>query len=153
MELEPITISIKSKTTKKEKAKGKINLEGYIKIKPELLRYFYGTWIKCISPKEPMKSGFLNRIHIDIIYIKNTFESNELIEINKRDTSIKFYVKNDTQQYYAMQEIENEREYLHNKTKQLKKEKKEFEKSKKSFEKMQFKFYKAVSDGKISILV
>ncbi len=165
--IKSVTINIptarKNKTSKKSSP---IKLDGQIELKTECLKYFHGSWIKCIHKitKEYNPGGFLTKIDYNSVFLRK-IQTTDLLELNIQDYI--FFVKQDNEQYIAMQqiEIEKEKNKLDSKMLQYKlkkiaeKEKKflerrtEFEKERNSFENVKNKFYKLFQDGKAKILI
>ncbi len=145
---------------------GPIKLDGQIEVKNECLKYFHGSWIKCIHKitKEYNPGGFLTKIEYNSVFLRR-IQTADLLELNTKDYI--FFVKQDNEQYIAMQQIEIEKEknkldsnVLQYKLKKMaEKEKKffekrtEFEKERNSFEIVKNKFYKLFEDGKAKILI
>lgn len=169
MEVKSKSISIclnKTKNSNKNNKSNKVYLEGHIEIKKDCLKYFHGCWIKCIkkSNGEYNSGGFLTNLSHDTINLR-TIQSQDLLNLNINE--YKFYVKQNNEQYIAMQQIELEKEKnkiesfkikqkikkLEENEKRIKQKYKLFENEKLKFEKVKEKFYKLFENGKVKILV
>ena len=162
-----ITINIPLKKNKKfSKTNQKIILQGYIELKNNCLKYFYGTWIKCINKqtRDCHSGGFLTKIDSSNIVYLRSLQSSDLLEFNSR--SYIFFAKENSEQYQAMQKIEIEKDKIRieNNNLQINKnkfeieknkfeiEKNKFEIEKNKFEKIKYNFFKLFQDGKIKII-
>lgn len=167
-DIKPITINIptgRSRNITKKKY-GPIKLDGQIEVKTDCLKYFHGSWIKCIHKvtKEYNPGGFLTKIDYNTVFLRR-IQSADLLELNSLDYI--FFVKQDNEQYIAMQKIELEkeknkldsRELQYKLKKAAEQEKKyhalrsQFEKERERFENVKNKFYKLFQDGKAKILI
>jgi hypothetical protein len=167
--IKPITISIptgRKRNLVSSKKSGPIKLDGQIEVKTDCLKYFHGSWIKCIHKvtKEYNPGGFLTKIEYNAVFLRR-IHSADLLELNSLDYI--FFVKQDNEQYIAMQKIELEKEKNQLDSRVLKckfkkaaeQEKKchtlrsQFEKERKQFEYVKNKFYKLFQDGKAKILI
>lgn len=167
--IKPITISIPIGRSRKlpcKKNSGPIKLDGQIEVKTGCLKYFHGSWIKCIHKitKEYNPGGFLTKIEYNTLFLRR-IQTSELLELNSLDYI--FFVKQDNEQYIAMQQIELEkeknklgyRELQYKLKKAVDQEKKYitlrnvFEKEREQFEIVKNKFYKLFQDGKAKILI
>lgn len=166
--IKPLTITIPIGKNRKlsSKKSGPIKLDGQIEVKTECLKYFHGSWIKCIHKitKEYNPGGFLTKIEYSSIFLRR-IQTAELLELNSLDYV--FFVKQDNEQYIAMQQIELEKEknklesrMLQHKLKKVEEQEKKyltlrskFEKEKERFENVKNKFYKLFNDGKAKILI
>lgn len=168
MDLKPISITIpipikKISNTKKTK---NCNLEGQIELKNECLKYFYGCWVKCINKKngEYNSGGFLTSLSSSIVKLRS-LKSQNLLEFNIDEYC--FFVKQNSEQYISMQEIELEKERLNIESTILKNKRinlnnfekilinnnKKFKNEKNIFNKVKEKFLKLFTDGKVKILI
>jgi len=162
-----ISIPIKNSTVKKKKNNSnKLLLEGQIEVKIKCLKYFYGCWVKVVNKKsnEYNSGGFLTKMDLDSVYLRS-IQKSELNEFSL--TENRFYVKEDCDQYFSMQQIELEKERntienlnVQDKIKILKEKEKIFEHKKilfekqvNRFEKVKNKFFKLFQDGKAKILI
>lgn len=166
--IKPLTISIPIGKSRKisSKKSGPIKLDGQIEVKTGCLKYFHGSWIKCIHKitKEYNPGGFLTKIEYNTVSLRR-IQTSELLELNILDYI--FFVKQDNEQYIAMQQIELEKEknklgyrelqYKLKKTEEKQKKyltlRSQFEKEKEQFENVKNKFYKLFKDGKAKILI
>lgn len=162
--IKPVTINIPTKTRRNAASKksGPIKLDGQIEIKTDCLKYFHGSWIKCIHKitKEYNPGGFLTKIESSTVFLRR-IQSADLLELNSLDYI--FFVKQDNEQYIAMQKIELEKEknmldsrVLQYKLKKVAEQEKkhiQFEKERQRFENVKNKFYKLFHDGKAKILI
>lgn len=162
-----MNIIIPLKSNKKlSNKKPKTNLEGQIELKRNCIKYFHGCWVKCIkkSNGEYNSGGFLTKLTYDIVYLRN-IQSSTLLEFSIND--YKFYVKQDSEHYIAMQQIELEKERIkfenvkikdkikkNNQTEKYFNEKyNSFNDEKLKFEEIREKFFKLFRDGKVKITV
>lgn len=153
MDIKTITIPAK-KSTKKNKVD---YLSDQRELKYNCLKYFYGCWIKCVDKNtgKYFSGGFLTRVCSDVIFLRS-IQSPDLIEFSIKDH--RFYSKQDSEHYLAMQEIERKKEELNVMKKNLKLETKEFNIKNKNFEierdkflKIKYKFLKLFQNGKVKI--
>lgn len=156
----------KSKTKKSFNPNKKLLLNGHLEVKENCLKYFCGCWIKMINKTsyEYNSGGFLTKIDSVNVYLR-TIQKSELIEFPIKDNV--FFVKEDSEQYFSMQQIELEKErnkiessnmkeqlkILKEKQRIFETKKKIFEKERIKFERIRNKFLKLVQDGKAKILI
>lgn len=108
--------------------------EAYVEIKPENLKYMYGSWIR-YADKENVEM-----IHPGGKLVELSFEGNQLFlrTIKGEFTQLKltkniFYCKNDSESYRAMKELIHSYERLEHEKKLFEIQKKEFDLRKKKY--------------------
>lgn len=165
-EIKTITICMKNINTQNKKKKKLVNMEGQVELKKECLKYFYGCWIRCIKKEdnEYYSGGFLTKITCSTVYLR-TIQNQELLEFNIN--KYKFHVKQESEQYISMQQIELEKEknnyesiknknqtrFLEEKINLFNEKNKNFKNEKLKFEKIKTKFFKLFENGKVKILL
>lgn len=160
MEGKKIIIPInKKKIQKTQKEKKENPLKDQVEVKKNCLLYFFGCWVKCLNKKtkEYYSGGFMTKINDETVYLRSIQQS-ELIEFNINDYY--FYVKQNSEQYIGMQNIELQKEKnkfdqqkIKDTIKKLNKKENILKSQKDKFDKIKSRFLKLVEDGKAKILI
>lgn len=149
----------KKKIKKKDTEKKDDPLKEQIEVKKNCLLYFFGCWVKCVDKKTKQyySGGFMTKINNDTVYLRSIQQA-ELLEFIIDEYY--FYVKQNSEQYIGMQNIELQKEKnifeeqkIKEKIKRLNKKENFLNNEKAKFNNIKNRFLKLVEDGKAKILV